>query len=503
VTWRYDRAGRLTGVSDTSAAIAAAAPPGGTAAEYATATGYDALNRPTGASWSPTTAAAAPGASSSVLLSHTYNAVNQRSGQTVSDSAWLAYPGATPATTSYTANNLNQYTAVGAASPTYDGNGNLTSDGTWTLGYDAENRLTSASAGSTTATYTYDGGGRRKTKTVNGTTTVFVTDADNREVLEYDGSSGAILRWHAYGLGPNAVLGTMDLGTATRTALLPDVLGSTMATMNAGTAALTPVGYLPYGASSTALSGLPAFAFTGRRVDRESGFYYYRARHYSTAWGRFLQSDPAGFQAGTNFYFYANNDPLNVTDPSGNCPSCLLGGILNVGVGYAIAKLTGQEYSLGSAAVDFGVGFVTSGVAVLNAARRGAQIVEGVYVVDTVAGVRYVGQSTDITGRLSQHVASGKITQSAADNALRFEVLGGQTSREIAEQMAINARGGIPSLANKVNPIGGRPSLAGVPGLGVVTNDNLIRWQSVLGVDVALDLLLQSAPARADGAQSK
>jgi hypothetical protein len=30
---------------------------------------------------------------------------------------------------------------------------------------------------------------------VNGTTTVFVTDAGNREVLEYDGTTGAILRW--------------------------------------------------------------------------------------------------------------------------------------------------------------------------------------------------------------------------------------------------------------------------------------------------------------------
>ncbi|MCW5738339.1 MAG: hypothetical protein KIS73_29725 [Enhydrobacter sp.] len=298
VTYSYDRAGRLTGVSDTSTAVVSAAPPGGAAVAYTTTYGYDALDRQTRVSWSPTTAAAAPGTASSVTFGHRYNAANQRSRQTVSDNAWLAYPAATPATTSYTANNLNQYTVVGAVSPTYDGNGNLTSDGTWTLGYDAENRLTSASAPGTTATYAYDGRGRRKSATVNGTTTVFVTDADNREVLEYDGSSGAILRWHAYGAGPNAVLGTMDLAAGTRTAMVPDILGSLIGVTNAGTGVLTPVGCLPYSATTTALATLPGFACTGQRVARESGFYYYRARHYSTAWRRLLQLDPIGYSAG-------------------------------------------------------------------------------------------------------------------------------------------------------------------------------------------------------------
>jgi hypothetical protein len=32
---------------------------------------------------------------------------------------------------------------------------------------------------------------------------VFATDAGNREVLGYDGATGAIQRWYAYGLGSN------------------------------------------------------------------------------------------------------------------------------------------------------------------------------------------------------------------------------------------------------------------------------------------------------------
>ena len=61
VSYAYDLAGRLTGVSDTGAAIAAAVPPSGLSVQYTTTAAYDALNRPTGISWTPApTTAAAP-----------------------------------------------------------------------------------------------------------------------------------------------------------------------------------------------------------------------------------------------------------------------------------------------------------------------------------------------------------------------------------------------------------------------------------------------------------
>src|SRR5487761_1595817 len=168
--------------------------------------------------------------------------------------------------------------------------------------------------------------GRRKSKTVGSTTTDYVTDADDPEVLEYDDTSGALERWYAFGRGPDAVLGQMNVAAGTRETMLPDIEGSIIGTLDSGTGALAKSGYQPYGENPADLTG--SFCYTARLFDPEtagstaqpSGLYYYRARTYSPTWGRFLQPDPLGYPAGTNLYAYVGNDPLNNTDPSGLDP---------------------------------------------------------------------------------------------------------------------------------------------------------------------------------------
>jgi RHS repeat-associated protein len=255
------------------------------------------------------------------------------------DSSWWSYPVATQSTTTYAANGLNEYTTVGLASPTYDGNGNLLTDGTYSYCYDAESRLTGIiSAGTctspttTVATYAYDAQGRRKSKTVGSVTTAYVTDADNREVLEYNGTSGggALLRWYSFGRGPDAVLNQMNAAGTTRATLIPDIQGSLIGSLDAASGTLTKTGYQPFGENSAlTTSANPGFYYTGRRLDPEtagsasqpSGIYYDRSRMYLPDWGRFLQPDSIGYAAGTNLYAYVNNDPLNLTDPFGLCDS--------------------------------------------------------------------------------------------------------------------------------------------------------------------------------------
>jgi RHS repeat-associated protein len=87
--------------------------------------------------------------------------------------------------------------------------------------------------------------------------------------------------------------------------------------------------------------------FTGQQWDSESGLHYFRARHYSTQFGRFMSPDPTGIFLGNlndpqslNLYAYVRNNSPSMTDPSGLCDGFVSIGTcdgdigINIGIGW-------------------------------------------------------------------------------------------------------------------------------------------------------------------------
>ena len=247
----------------------------------------------------------------------------------------------------YTANQLNQYTAIGATNPTYDADGNLTSNGTWTYSWNGENRLRTATKGTTTINFTYDYQGRLVKKDDGTNIQVYVYDGWTKRdsakmvqaVLAPEGLSErvptgrersnriATFRLQSSNLTlQTAYLWGLDLSGTLQGAggvggllkeganyPLYDANGNITQKLNGTGTAVMNVDYDPFGNIIRGnLTG--DYGFSSKPLINGIDWYYYGFRYYDPVTGRWPSRDPIEEHGGRNLYVFVRNALVNAVD---------------------------------------------------------------------------------------------------------------------------------------------------------------------------------------------
>ncbi len=405
-TYRYDRAGNLTGIDDPAGTVAY----GYDAADRLTSLkdqsgatttyGYDAADRRTSATLpggtvqtlgydnsGRQTSSAVKNAAGATLVSTGYRytlangtdtgRINQRTdGTAVTDYGYDGFGRLTqagPRTFSYdlagniTAgdgrtfahNTAGQMTKIDNITVGYDGAGNLTStDPGGNAHYSATNQLTSITSGGSTAYQaSYDTldqtqpAAVTETTATGSTTHIFTRNALGVSRVADNGKAAS------YAHDPDgAVTGMTDAAGKHHNAIT-DYQGSVIAFVDDTGAVTASYGYTAYGVN-TSITG-PAgdtnrMRWLGAYQLPDSGSYFTGYRTYVPAYARFTQPDPTRRE--TNPYAYAAGDPVNHSDPTGaDYLSC-------VGKTAVAGTITGAGTGAVTGSFIGGVGAVPGGI---------------------------------------------------------------------------------------------------------------------------------------------
>ncbi len=230
----------------------------------------------------------------------------------------------------YTANCLNQYTAITggmAVTPTYDADGNLIGLGPLSLTWDAENRNTAILSNDVAFIANgYDPQHRRVVKATPSETRSFLYDGwlpVLEKISRADGTSE--VREHVWGKdlsGTRGGAGGVGGLLATRIGEvwyfpLYDNNGNITDYVNESGATVAHREYDAFG-KTLAVTGPMAnvfdFWYSTKYLDHETGLYYYGYRFHSPDLHRFINRDPIEERGGLNLYGFVGNNSLNRRD---------------------------------------------------------------------------------------------------------------------------------------------------------------------------------------------
>jgi RHS repeat-associated protein len=224
----------------------------------------------------------------------------------------------------------NQYSALSGCTPTYDTDGNLTNDCSYTYSWLADGALAVATLDVNTGTpvsLIYDALGRA-VEQIRGSTYTEIVYAPGGGKLAL--MNGTTLKEGFISLpGGGTAVYTTASGSSVAYYRHSDWLGSSRlaSTPSAPTTVYSDIEYAPYG-ESYGQSGTLDLNFTGQNEDTvpssTAGLYDFLFREYNPHHGRWISPDPAGFGAvnlaapqSWNRYAYVGNGPLNSVDSLG------------------------------------------------------------------------------------------------------------------------------------------------------------------------------------------
>ncbi len=199
-----------------------------------------------------------------------------------------------------------------------------------TSAWDFDNRLSSATTGTTTVSHQYDALGRRVARTSGSSTTVYV-QAGQQTIADYASGAAPGSSTYRYVYASYIDEPVMRWTTSSSTAVyyhrnqqysvtaLTDSSGSVLERY-AYTAYGVPTICNPSGVKPQTSNFAIRHTYTGREWDNDIQQYHYRARMYDPALGRFCSRDPIGYLGGLSQVSYVRNNPIFYCDPIGFTP---------------------------------------------------------------------------------------------------------------------------------------------------------------------------------------
>ena len=180
------------------------------------------------------------------------------------------------------------------------------------LEYGANNRLKLVSKdGVLAAQYQHNAQGQRVIRVVEGKTTHYIYDVNDRLVAEANGD-GQVQRQYVY-LG-RTLIAMEDAANQDWFYVHNDHLGTPKQVTDTAAQLVWQSEASAFGETDEQGEIAFAFRFPGQMEDGVTGYFYNYFRDYDASLGRYIQSDPIGLMGGVNTFVYVNSSPPSGSD---------------------------------------------------------------------------------------------------------------------------------------------------------------------------------------------